>query len=183
MLKFALLGFLNYKPMTGYDLKQAMEKSTANFWQAKQSQIYTTLKDMEKKELVVSYSEIQEGRPDKRVYSITDAGKNDLEKWLLEPVTAVERHKNTLLLKLFFSSGVDREFLLSQLRQLMVLYQREVERFSTETRSIIEETARNNPELRLDSILWDATRRLGEMHKEMYVAWLEETIAMIEKHF
>ena len=44
MLKYVLLGFLNYTPMTGYELKQFMDESTANFWHAKQSQIYTTLK-------------------------------------------------------------------------------------------------------------------------------------------
>ena len=47
-LKYALLGFLTYQSRSGYDLKQLMDVSTSNFWHAKQSQIYTTLKKMEK---------------------------------------------------------------------------------------------------------------------------------------
>ena len=46
MLKYVLLGFLNYAPQTGYELKQAIDKSTSFFWHAKQSQIYTTLKGL-----------------------------------------------------------------------------------------------------------------------------------------
>jgi len=42
MLKHAILGFLKYKPSTGYEIKQTMDKSTGHFWHAKQSQIYTT---------------------------------------------------------------------------------------------------------------------------------------------
>ncbi|MCP4361467.1 MAG: PadR family transcriptional regulator, partial [Chloroflexi bacterium] len=78
MLKYALLGFLNYQPMTGYEIKQMIDVSTANFWHAKQSQIYTTLKKLEADNLAVSHVEAQEGRPDRRVYNITETGRVDL---------------------------------------------------------------------------------------------------------
>ena len=48
MLKFALLGFLNYTPMTGYELEGWINASTGNFWHAELSQIYKTLKQLEK---------------------------------------------------------------------------------------------------------------------------------------
>ena len=72
MLKYALLGFLNYDNKTGYELKQTMDRSTNHFWHAKQSQIYQTLKKLESDGLVVSHPEHQESRPDRRVYAITD---------------------------------------------------------------------------------------------------------------
>ncbi len=62
MLKCALLGFLNYRPRSGYDLKQLMDVSTSNFWHAKQSQIYATLKKMEKDGLILSHIHPQESR-------------------------------------------------------------------------------------------------------------------------
>ena len=47
MLKYALLGFLHYGPMSGYELKRRMDNSITHFWHAKLSQIYTTLKDLQ----------------------------------------------------------------------------------------------------------------------------------------
>ena len=100
MLKYALLGFLNYGDKTGYELKQSMDTSTQNFWHAKQSQIYMTLKRLEQSGLVISEIEPQEGRPDRRVYTITDEGKTDLQKWLASPITTRDSRKELLLLKL-----------------------------------------------------------------------------------
>ena len=74
MLKYALLGFLSYQPQTGYELKQVIDQSVQYFWQAKQSQIYRTLKALEEEGLVASQVEPQEGRPDRRVYAIKESG-------------------------------------------------------------------------------------------------------------
>ncbi len=42
-LEYAILGFLNYHPYTGYDLKKIFDTSIRHFWPADQSQIYRTL--------------------------------------------------------------------------------------------------------------------------------------------
>ena len=42
-LDHAILGFLNYHPYTGYDLKKIFDSSVQHFWPADQSQIYRTL--------------------------------------------------------------------------------------------------------------------------------------------
>ena len=42
-LEHAILGFLNYKPLSGYDLKKIFDTSVRHFWAADQSQIYRTL--------------------------------------------------------------------------------------------------------------------------------------------
>src|SRR5512133_2958002 len=98
MLKYALLGSLIYQPMSGYDLKQFTDRSTSNFWHAELSQIYVTLKALEKEELITSASVQQAARPDRRVYSITPAGRQALDEWLNEPFTGIAQYKDTLLL-------------------------------------------------------------------------------------
>ena len=40
-----------------------------------------------------------------------------------------------------------------------------------------------HPKLRRDAVLWEATRRFGELYTQMYIRWLEETIDLIEKEF
>ena len=42
-LEHAILGFLTYRPMSGYDLKKFFDESVRHFWSAPQSQIYRTL--------------------------------------------------------------------------------------------------------------------------------------------
>ena len=43
-LKYAILGLLNQKEMTGYDLMKQFESTLCEFWNAKHSQIYPELK-------------------------------------------------------------------------------------------------------------------------------------------
>ncbi len=180
-LQFALLGFLNYRPMTGYELKQTMDVSTSNFWHAKQSQIYTTLKKMERIGLVISDVEAQEGRPDRRVYSITQAGITDLQTWLSLPVLELQARKELILLKLFFSADEDKQSLLTQLRLQRDLHQCQLERYQGETKTVIKQFATALPGGAKKALLWNATRRYGEMFETMALQWLDETIAMINE--
>ncbi|HNF95132.1 MAG TPA: PadR family transcriptional regulator, partial [Anaerolineales bacterium] len=87
MLKYALLGFLSYSPLTGYELKQRMDSSTNNFWNANLSQIYTSLKSLEEDGWVKSKIQAQDDKPDKRIYTLTDEGLSSLKAWLEEPIT------------------------------------------------------------------------------------------------
>jgi len=179
MLKYALLGFLNYLSASGYDLKQLMDVSTSNFWHAKQSQIYTTLKKLESDGLVVSHIEPQQSRPNRRVYQITEAGQADLRDWLAQPLTIIEPRKETLLLKLFFSAQLDPQAILTQLRLQRNLHQVNLEKYQIDTKDVIRQFAAS-ADMALDGQLWEASRRFGELYEEMYVRWLDETIEVVE---
>ena len=183
MLKYALLGFLNYDKKTGYELKQTMDRSTNHFWHAKQSQIYQTLKKLEADGLVVSHPEPQDSRPDRRVYAITGSGKKAMAAWLAKPVTTLDPTKQLLLLKLFFSGGLGKETLLTQLRLLRKLHEQQLDLYNTESPDVIRQHGKSDPGLSRDAIMWESTRRFGELHERMYIGWLEETIQMITEHF
>lgn len=183
MLKYVLLGSLNYLPMTGYELKQFMDRSTANFWHAKLSQIYTTLKSLEGEGLVASTTVYQETRPDRRVYAITDAGRSDLDAWLKDVNMEPGQSKEPLLVKLFFSARVDKATLLAELRLQRELHEKALENLRGETREGIAQTVVRAPHLRKDALLWEATRRSGELLEAAALQWFDETIAMVEKEF
>ena len=74
-LQYAVLGLLSYRQMTGYDLKKMFDESINNFWAASLSQIYRELGALEGKGYLTSVIEPQDDRPDKRIYSITEAGR------------------------------------------------------------------------------------------------------------
>ncbi len=179
MLKYALLGFLNYQSYSGYDLKQMMDVSTSNFWHAKQSQIYTTLKKLEQDGMVISQIEPQQSRPNRRVYKITESGQADLKSWLAQPIMTIEPRKETLLLKLFFSAQLDPQLILTELRLQRNLHQIELEQYQTTTKDVIRQFAASD-DMQDDAKLWEATRRFGELYAEMYIRWLDETLENID---
>jgi len=183
MLPYILLGFLNYSPQTGYELKQLMDKSTGHFWTAKQSQIYTTLKKMERQGWMTSRVETQKARPDRIIYKITRSGQNALENWVSNPIRELDPHKNAVLVKLFFSAQSGREVLLTQLRLLQNLHQQEIQLYKNQARNVIRESAARRPKLNKDALLWEATRRFGELYEQMFLNWLDETITLVEKNF
>jgi PadR family transcriptional regulator, regulatory protein AphA len=180
MLKYILLGLLDYKPMSGYDLEGWISVSAGNFWHAKLSQIYTTLKSLEAEAAVISHIEPQDGRPDRRVYEITATGRSDLQGWLREPITEHEVKKDGLLVKVFFQSPQEKQTLLTQLRLQITLHQQKLAEYRQQTPEAIQTMLMDQPHLAGNALLWDATRRFGEMYEQMYIAWLEETIGRVE---
>lgn len=180
MLKYVLLGLLDYRPMTGYELESWIKVSAGNFWHAKLSQIYTTLKSLEEAEGVVSHIEPGEGRPDRRVYELTDSGLTELNVWLAQPITEHEIKKDGLLVKVFFHSPRDKAGLLTQLRLQLSLHQQKLMEYQQAAPEAILEMLADQPRLGANAILWESTRKFGLMYETMYIQWLEDTIATVE---
>lgn len=183
MLKYAILGFLNYRSMFGYEIKQSMDGSIQHFWHSKLSQIYMTLKSLEKEKLLTSEIENQDDKPDRKRYTITICGKQKLNEWLNSTLMDIPQNKDGLLLKLFFSSQVIKQNILQELSLLRKLHLKQLALYQTETKDIIAKSKASSPDLKDDGILWEATRRMGEMYETMYIQWIDETIITIQKKF
>jgi len=115
-LRYIILGLLGARPMTGYDIKQAFDRALASYWNAGNSQIYTTLKSLSQAHLVVSEVIVQTSRPNRKVYRLTAAGRAELDHWLAEEVP--ERFsKDEFLIKLFFCGEISDELALRHLQE------------------------------------------------------------------
>ena len=103
-LKYAILGLLNRKNMTGYDLSKEFETTLFEFWNAKHSQIYPELKSLSENGLVRYEVEITGNVLEKKVYSITEKGREDFYKWeeSLNPLKPVPKDEFRLQLFFFF---------------------------------------------------------------------------------
>lgn len=108
-LRYAILGMLSEKELSGYDLSKEMDEGLGNLWHAKHSQIYTELKRMVDDSLVTFKRVEQEDNPDKKVYSITERGNEELLNWLTTFSFEEKRIRSTLLLKtaLFYKLSDD----------------------------------------------------------------------------
>ena len=110
-LESAILGFLNYHPYSGYDLKKIFDSSVQHFWPADQSQIYRTLNHLTEQGLAEMEKVHQEDRPDRKVYHITEAGRAALIQWLSAP-PPMRRPRSAPLIQVFFAGQLsDQEIL------------------------------------------------------------------------
>lgn len=101
-----ILGLLDLKPMTGYDLKKAFDGTVAHFWSADQSQIYRTLTRLERDGLVDVRVIPQPGKPDRREHRLTDEGRAALAAWLRSPLPD-DRPREPFLGRLFLVGRED----------------------------------------------------------------------------
>ncbi|MFC9999703.1 PadR family transcriptional regulator [Nocardia sp. NPDC127526] len=85
-LEHALLVSLTERASSGYDLARRFDKSIGFFWNATHQQIYRVLKRMEEQGWVTAEAVAQEGRPDKKVYTVSEAGREELTRWIAEPI-------------------------------------------------------------------------------------------------
>lgn len=69
------LGLLTLRDATGYEIKKTFEDDLSHFYEASFGSIYPALTKMTEEGLVTCTEQAQEGRPDKKVYSITPSGR------------------------------------------------------------------------------------------------------------
>jgi PadR family transcriptional regulator, regulatory protein AphA len=126
-LDHAILGFLASEPLTGYDLKtRCFDRVASHLWTADQAQVYRTLERLEKTALVTSRLIPQPGRPDRKEYAITTAGRRALREWLVTP-HPLPPLRDPLLLQLFFAGELSNDALVAVLDTARDGFQRRLE--------------------------------------------------------
>lgn len=98
-LEHALLVALAEREGSGYELARRFDKSIGFFWRATHQQIYRVLKRMSDGGWVHGTAVTQDGRPDKIVYGVSQAGRDELARWIGEP-TPASRLRDELAVKI-----------------------------------------------------------------------------------
>ena len=104
--RFAILGLLAREPATGYDIRKLVERALSHFWSESYGQIYPILNQMARQGSASRKVQRQSGKPDRRVYSLSPKGREELKRWLAEPAE-FQVARNETLLKLFFGTELD----------------------------------------------------------------------------
>lgn len=84
-VKTVCLGMLTDGKASGYDLKKNFESTFGHFFAAGYGSIYPALSSLADQGLVTCEHVPQEGKPDRKVYAITDSGKEFLLDALKDP--------------------------------------------------------------------------------------------------
>lgn len=174
--KYALLGVLSLMSGSGYDIKKFCDSSIGHFWNENYGHIYPVLQRMEEEELITKKVEQTEGRPSKNVYSITEKGREELEKWLMLPVEH-EPIRSELLLKIFWSKNIPVENTIEKLQKLKEDCERNLQQY-LKVEDLLNSHKKEIHKKNL--VLWLTTLNYGKHDEESKIKWCEETIEALE---
>ncbi|WP_159081856.1 PadR family transcriptional regulator [Paenibacillus sp. CAA11] len=133
-LAYALLAMLVRKPCSGYELAKMMEV----FWQAKHSQIYPLLAKLEGGGFLTAENIEQTGKPNKKIYTITESGRAQLKSWIGKaPAHPVSRDE--FLIKAYSLSLSDRGTAVRLFEDRIELYEKKLQARNLKLNSMIEE--------------------------------------------
>lgn len=168
-IQYAIIGFLSWRPFSGYDLKKLFADSPFFHWSGNNNQIYTTLVQLQHDGLVASEVQYPERGPARKVYTITEAGLAELRRWLPSP-PELPQWRNGFLAQLAWADQLPAEELDRLLAQyehevaIQVLMRREQERRGS------DHPARTPRE----AYLWRMIAQNGTLSLETELAWVRE---------
>ncbi|MEZ4523609.1 MAG: PadR family transcriptional regulator [Thermomicrobiales bacterium] len=101
----AVLGLLAIQPRHGYDLAKEFSPETVlgDIVHLESGMLYAHLKKLERLGWVDAELEPQEARPARKVFNLTDEGRDELRRWLSEPVDKTRDIRLEFLLKLYLA--------------------------------------------------------------------------------
>jgi len=178
-LGYALLTLLAREPLSGYDLAQHMKRPLGFFWQAQHSQIYPELADLEEQGCVFHQVIVQEDRPQKKLYTITEAGRSALKAWVTQPpLPATER--NELLLKTYAIWLADQHQAIELFRMQERAHAERLALFE-QIQSRLEQEGEGGPHPGEPRFGDYATVRIGVAYEQAYVTWCRWMMEQLEQ--
>jgi len=176
-LEHAILGFLNYGPFFGYDLKKAFDTSVRHFWAADQSQIYRTLARLAEQGWARVRIVEQDDRPDRKVYHITQAGQQELHRWLTTPLPPQDR-RNPSMIQVFFAGRLTDQEILAMLEPEAEQLRNTLERYRQvpQASRVYSETIQSPREV----FFWMLTLEFGIKVAQAQLDWVESILERIK---
>lgn len=176
-LDYVILAGLLRQPRSGYDLTKWMERETSHFFSIGHSSVYPTLSRLEEAGIVEHQLVPSEQGPKRKVYSITEAGREAVLSWAQEP--GVQREvRDEQLAKALCYGFLPEARVLERLREEQASHERKLgvyERFERALEVQLREGAISR-EAYLGTLL---TLRRGIGAEKGYVQWCEEAAELI----
>ncbi len=170
------MGFLAAEPRSGYDLKtRCFDRQAAAFWTADQAQIYRTLERLQSAKLVTCARRRQVGRPDRKIYRLTEAGARAFERWTAS-ASPLSPPRDPFLLQVFFSAALPDDKIVESLVRRRSAHQTRLERLRLEV-GLLAEDATLPPRTRL---LREAAFDGAIARERASIDWLDDTVDAIE---
>ncbi|MFC7244169.1 PadR family transcriptional regulator [Catellatospora aurea] len=173
-LEHAILVSLLEQPGSGYELARRFDRSIGRFWTATHQQIYKVLRRMEADGWVTAEEIGQDGRPDKRCYSVAAPGREALTAWLREPVQP-ETVRHELAVKIrgaAFDDAAGRAALISEVERYRADHETTLRRYLAGEQRDFPDTGDLDAGQRLQHVVL----RGGIEYERMVLAWLDDVL-------
>jgi DNA-binding PadR family transcriptional regulator len=179
-LKYGLLGLLNYGRMTGYELSKAFNASLGFFWQGQTSQIYRELSAMERAGWLVTERVVQDSRPNKKLYAVTDEGRLALNEWLSDADSAITEAlcvRNSFLMRVFFAGELPLERVVFILRAFREQCEKALRKLDDTPHNIAEYSVIVPDESK--NQYWRIVAMFGESFYRAELEWVNKALSLL----
>ncbi|MET3988168.1 PadR family transcriptional regulator [Streptomyces sp. PvR034] len=178
-LDHAILVSLLEMPGSGYDLARRFDRSIGYFWTATHQQIYRVVGRMEGDGLLTSREVPQQGRPDKKEYSVAAAGRAALSQWLHQPIEP-ESLRHDLAVKIRGAAFDDPAALVREVERHHQVHSDRLARYlAGELRDFTGPEA--PAPLDTGQELQHVVLRGGIAYERMTLAWLDDVLATLHR--
>ena len=174
-LAHAIATILLQSPQTGYDLSKEFSERVSCYWQATSQQIYRELARMQEKGWVEVEVLPQSVRPDKKIYSLTDVGRQELISWIAQPSepTAI---REDLLVKVRGGFIIPEDILIREIERRKQFHQQKLAYYRSRELEFGDVDHLSRPQRHMH-----LTLRCGIRYETMWIEWCDEAIACLIK--
>ncbi len=169
-LAHTILALLAKKPGSGYDISKHFDEELSCYWKATQQQVYRELSKIEKKGWVSFETLPQVGKPDKKLYHITDSGWQVLTQWYAEP-TEPTPIREDLLVKVLIGHKMPRQLLTQELRRRQQIHSAKLANYQ-EMEAAHFSDIENNVSMQFMYL----TLKRGVAYETSWLTWCEEVL-------
>lgn len=173
-LAHTILTVLSEQPSSGYDISKRFEETVSCYWTASQQQIYRELGKLEKQGWVSFELVPQAGKPDKKIYAITPAGKQELRRWYHEP-TEPTPIREDLLVKVLAGAHLPNDVLIQELHRRRQVHFEQLQRYQA-----MDAYHQSNPEPSVQEQYRYLTLRRGMRYEQDWINWCDEVLAFLQ---
>ena len=115
-IRHFILGLLNRQPMSGYDIKRFLKSLSWLIDSPSFGSLYPALHALLENGLVTVEVVSRQDKPPRKIYSITEAGRQVLQEWLSQPIGAGVSLK-AFLMRLVLAGNLSQAGLVAYLEQ------------------------------------------------------------------
>ena len=173
-LTHTLLALLIKHPQSGYDISKSFDEELSCYWKATQQQVYRELSKMETQGLVIYEMQPQQGKPDKKIYQITEKGLAELMHWYAEP-TKRTRIREDLLVKVLIGHQMPMDLLRNEINHRKKVHQEQLDKYLAIEAEHFE-IEDPSPEVQFKYL----TLKRGIAYERSWSAWCDEVLAFLE---
>ncbi len=174
---YAILGILSTGPMSGYQMKSWVDEGVGYFCDLDYKQIYPTLTKLVASNLATFEITKSGGRPESKVYGLTDQGMKELKDWLAKPVQEGKQSTFELTLKLFFGHLIPIETNIEHLERFRSSTIAAIQKFEQ-----ISDCLEGEPE---KDAFWHyrmMTVNKGKLLRKSELEWCNQTLTYLQTH-